>query len=292
MRFGMAFGLFCTIGLVGFAGFAQTPFHEHVTCYKHMNRGREWNDCITKTEGSTNPNVLFEFHGLGENVHSWITSKRDFLIRQAWHTQHLQAPTVVSVSFGSIWLLAQKNSSPRSGLFGYFRDVVYPSILKSLGPIHGQKILLGASMGGFNASQIYLKLPHYFNRYVLICPIIANVSPFSPAAKIQQYITQNNANPFRVYMMMDIAKNYFPTAQSYNTAYPLFLAKKYLNASYPPIYLSCSHEDPYGIFNGVKEFAKLAQRRGVDVEWRGTHGPHCTIDDSEVARVLAVGQNR
>lgn len=147
-------------------------------------------------------------------------------------------------------------------------------------------------MGGFNASQIYLKLPHYFNRYVLICPIIANVSPFSPAAKIQQYITQNNANPFRVYMMMDIAKNYFPTAQSYNTAYPLFLAKKYLNASYPPIYLSCSHEDPYGIFNGVKEFAKLAQRRGVDVEWRGTHGPHCTIDDSEVARVLAVGQNR
>ena len=264
-----------------------TSLGEEVTCYKHVYQSRPWAYCITKTIGSTNPDVLFEFHGIGEDEHAWINNNRDILIRDAWHSQRLQPPTVVSVSFGNVWLLAQKNAEPQSGLFEIFRDIVYPKIWQKLGPIHGHKILLGASMGGFNASQIYLKLPHYFDRYVLICPIIADISPFSSSALMSQYISQTHAAPFRVYLMMDVAKTYFSDEKSYDTAYPLQLAKKVLNASYPPIYLSCSYEDPYGIFTSVRAFKNLAVNRGIQVGWRATHGPHCTIDDNEVARVLA-----
>ncbi len=266
-----------------------TALGEEVTCFKNSYQSRAWNYCIAKTVGSTNPDVLFEFHGIGEDEHAWINGNRDYLIREAWHTQHLQAPTVVSVSFGNVWLLAEKNAKPASGLFEIFRDVVYPKIWQKLGPIHGQKILLGASMGGFNGSQIYLKLPHLFDRYVLICPIIADVSPFSPQAAIQKYISSSGASPFRVYVMLNVARTYFSDEKSYDTAYPLQLAQKVLNASYPPVYLSCSYEDPYGIFKSVVAFKNLAASRGIQVGWRATHGPHCTIDDNEVARVLATG---
>jgi hypothetical protein len=263
----------------------STDLGEDVSCYQDSLNGTEWKYCITTTKNSTNPDVLFEFHGISESENSWITKERDLSIRQAWHDLKLQPPTVVSLSFGQVWLLAEKNAAERSGLFELYRDTIYPRLLAKLGEIKGRKIALGASMGGFNVSQIYMKTPGFFDRYAMICPIVAELSPFADNYEIDRYVYLNHANPLRVHAMIKIAKDYFADPASFAKADVLGLVDE-VKESRPPLYLSCSHEDPYGIYHGVETFKDKAIKRGLKVKFVDTHGGHCTIDPADLARYL------
>lgn len=240
--------------------------------------------CVTRTEGSANPDLLYFMHGLNQDEHAW--GRRMEEIPARWTERGVAAPTVVTISFGKTWILAEKNTSARSGLFETVVNEVFPEIEAALGGLRGRRLLAGMSMGGFNATQLFLKRGDLFARVAILCPAITSVSPFAPKAEIDAYVRRTKANFLNVYTAVALAKNYFATAADYAAAAPLTLAEN-LGPASPPAHISCGMQDDYGFQEGAEEFAQIAIARQVpEATWQALEGAHCTFDGATVADFL------
>ena len=242
--------------------------------------------CVTKTQGSTNQDVLYYFHGRGLNESAWLDDTYyTAQLRQQWDETREQAPIVVSISFGKDWILAQKNQSPYSGLFEVFIQGLLPKIETSLGGVKGRRLLLGESMGGFNSIQMALKTT-LFEKVAILCAPIAEISPFSPTAEVEAYIRRTNADRSLVLELLEMGKAFFPTTRDWQTASPLALAREYKKASAPEFYLAAGYYDGYGLYSGNAKFGEILRRSGATINWRPQWGGHCAIDIESLARFL------
>src|SRR5947209_5243815 len=84
---------------------------------KQGTRPVAYDYCITRVAGSTNPDVIYHFHGLTQDHLAWVKDSLGVQIEKIWEQDRFAAPTVVSISFGQWWLLAEKNTKPQSGLY-------------------------------------------------------------------------------------------------------------------------------------------------------------------------------
>jgi len=99
--------------------------------------------CIYTPTGTHSRDILYYFHGLGGQETYWgddnyYTSQ----VRSEWAKNHERVPTVISVSFGPVWLLAEKNGSPYSGLLNAFTEKVMPMLEAQLGGLHGRRLIV------------------------------------------------------------------------------------------------------------------------------------------------------
>lgn len=248
-----------------------------------------FNYCISKATDSLNPDVVFHFHGLGSSEKVWSSEPFHYAaqIREDWDERGASAPTIVSVSFGPLWLLVEKNSSVNSGLFEAMAGYILPFLEKKIGGGKGERILVGESMGGFNASQLFLKAPNQFNRVALICPAIAGVSPFSSEAEINAYIKRTNANPEMVKRSIFLLQQFVPDAKNWENVSQLLLAEKNLSSKSPALYLSCGSYDEYGFYEGAKKFLKVAREKNVNLVWRPLSGGHCVVDIPSLSEFIS-----
>jgi enterochelin esterase-like enzyme len=102
--------------------------------------------------GKSARKLILQFHGGGESEKTWFESTGlGEQVRQSWRNSGIQAPSIVSVSFGPMWLLSNRSLLPQSGLYEVFVNEIFPYIEKQLmnGRID-ERILIGHSMGGFN----------------------------------------------------------------------------------------------------------------------------------------------
>ncbi|MGK5085856.1 alpha/beta fold hydrolase [Bdellovibrionota bacterium FG-1] len=247
-----------------------------------------WFYCLNRTEGSDSPDVLYYLHGAGGNERSWVDNDwKAKPIGEAWAAAGISAPLVVSVSFGAEWILADVNSSPVSGLLRVFVDEVLPKIEKKLGQIHGRRLLMGESMGGFNATQLILKFPRLFSRAVIACPVIADLSPYADPNEVQRFVRQTGANFSRVSWLLGLLGRYFGSESAWDHASPLRSALSHLGPGSPALHISCGRLDDFGIFEEAHRFAQIAQANGVpEVEWQPLEGGHCVIDQKAIALFL------
>lgn len=267
---------------------AQSAYASDLTtsCEK-VNEPIRWEYCLSKTEGSTNTDLVYHLHGAGENAHMWLNGRAGKAVREYWDNNKINAPMVVTVSFGPGWLLATKNASKNSGLYDVFTQIIMPYIENNV--LHGQfgkRLVFGYSMGGFNGSQLFLKNPELFKKVVLGCPALATVSPYAPAADIDAYIARTKASRSMVEFMLAVVKQFYPDDASYQQDAPFTVADKSLSVISPPLHLSCGQSDGYGFHEGSEEFAKLAQSRGVQVTWVSLPGEHCVMDIPSAAAFL------
>ncbi len=239
--------------------------------------------CIHQQAGSRNPDILYHLHGRGGSEKSW-SGKVSYgeLLRGYWKSRRIDAPTVVSVSFGPIWVLASKNLSPVSGLFEVLTEQVIPSIEKAL-HFHGRRLVLGESMGGFNTTQIYLRAKG-FAKAAALCAPIADLSLDATEEELTAFIEKSAAwayNPATVAQnvkdMVQMAGAFFPTEADWNGANPLELARS-VTPSQPPLYLAVGMYDPFANYEGNLLFSQALKKKGARVEWRPQWGGHCSID--------------
>ena len=256
------------------------------SCEK-MHAPVEWEYCVAKTADSKNTNLVYHLHGAGENVRTYLTSPRAKELREAWDKMGVDAPTVVTISFGPIWLLSSANASPRSGLYDLFTQVIMPHIEKNVlqGQVN-QRYIFGYSMGGYNGSQLFLKNPELFRSVVLGCPAMSTISPYASDADIQDYIRRNNARPDLVEFMLSVVKEFYPDDLSYQVDAPISKAGKILGPHYPPVHISCGESDGFGFHEGALTLAQVAASRGANVTWQSLPGPHCVLDIPAIAQFL------
>jgi hypothetical protein len=91
------------------------------------------------------------------------------------------APRVVSVSFGSHWLLSGETGKRQVVLTDDFAGPVLAQVEARVG-VPRRRLAWGMSMGGWNAAELSLRKPELFSRVALSCPALYEADPFLAAA--------------------------------------------------------------------------------------------------------------
>jgi pimeloyl-ACP methyl ester carboxylesterase len=256
-------------------------------CASETTDNVKWDYCMYRYSSSSQ-NVMFYFHGLGGNAKSWDEGQLEQKMLASWEQAGITPPLVISVSFGPTWFLADKNSSPQSGLYPFFMLRVLPFFEDKLINVNVDKTyLLGVSMGGFNAAQLYLRNPNLFSRVALLCPAMSTLSPQASDAEIQNFIALTGADPELVAKTVYLGKMFFPTAQDWQKNSPNVLAEKFLNSSYPPAYIANGMNDPYGFYPANNQFFSSAVNHGAPITRNFYPGAgHCEINADLAAHAL------
>lgn len=273
--------------LSGCRSFQAPPVQDNarVTC-ERFAKPRPWSYCLTIEPGASRE-LLYYLHGAGLNEKSWYDADNyTQAVRTAWKKSGQPLPSVASISFGGTWLLTSQNNLPESGLLDVFTEFIIPVIESRFAAPPERRLLMGESMGGFNAAQLVLSHGKLFSRAALLCPGLATVSPHGSDNEIQHYIQRTHADPAKVARIQAIARRFYPDAAHWEKAAPLLIGAQALNERSPALYISCGRQDEYGFFEGALAFSEIARAKGVAASWEPLEGPHCTVKPESVAAFL------
>lgn len=269
-----------SIGFCGRATFAATPLD--IQC-GIVHDSFTFGYCIHQVKGSVNSDVLYSFHRAGSSEYEWQHTSQNSNLYDEWGSH---APTVITVSYGNTWLLAEKNTSPQSGLLEHFIQNAIPILesLLSFTPLH--RLLIGTEMGGFNAIQLYFKAPQLFSRIALLNPSISAVGPYDDEAMIDRSIQKTGADPQRVRRQLYFTSTYFPTQADWKNADPISLALQKSYSTFPALWVSSDPYDRQGFFEGTQMLINVIQEKGGLPHWTKTSGRKDLSDLSDAALFL------
>lgn len=244
--------------------------------------------CVYRDPQSTNLDVIYELHGLGGYVESWQGTEAYQKVRARWTEKNLPFPTVVSLSFGKAWLVVPKNKKRVSGLYEFIVDWAVPYIEeKIIGPVRGKRTLLGVSMGGFNAIEIFARKSKFFKRLAVTCPAIATVSPYASRKEIKAYKERTGAKSSKVFMALLISRSYFGSEAEYEKNSPqAALENNFQPTTDNQVYLSTALTDHYGFQEGIRALKVWFQNHGTDITYVEHEGWHCNMEPNSLADFL------
>jgi pimeloyl-ACP methyl ester carboxylesterase len=242
------------------------------------------NYAVFRAENGVSDDVIYYLHGRNLDVSIWnddtyFTSQ----LQAYWQKSSSKPPTVVVVSYGSVWLLTPKNSQAESGLLDDFIARL-PEIESNIGKPN-RRILLGESMGGLNVLILGLSRPEMFSKIASLCPGVYLESPFSDYSTLRVGMKRTGADPKIIYGVTQMAKKYVSNDEEYDAINPISLIER-ADQNYPELYLSCGLYDKYGNFEGAEALANLAIKKGVKTSWHPLYGGHCAIDVASLADFL------
>lgn len=239
--------------------------------------------CITRAAGSTNPDLVYYFHESGARARSW--SENYGALYGAWSRSGKEPPAVISISFGARWLLAFEPPMGRS-LATQLVERILPELEGGLGGLKGDRLLVGRSLGGFNAAFLALKHPGLFKRVALLSPALLSISPHAPLWTVYAFLKRTRAQTPRVLALTRVFALLFPTERSWTDASPLALANQSDLTHAPAFYVSCGTQDEYGFFEGARNLVTTLQRRGSAAEWQALSARHWAMDFEALAGFL------
>lgn len=189
---------------------------------------------------------------------------------------------MISISFGSHWLLSEAEGGAQ--LFKVFKDDVMPTLEKEFQFDQSfKRSLIGMSMGGFNASQVFAKLPESFERIALLCPAFTSISPWAPQAEIDAYIKRTGAYSLLVNMAINLAQKEFVNAEMWDQENP-FANLGRMAATNIPVFIGVGDKDQYGFQEGALAFAEAMKSKTNQVDFYLVKGGgHCSYPLKELA---------
>ncbi|NCN27423.1 hypothetical protein GW915_07585 [bacterium] len=263
-------------------------------CYDSSLNSLAYSYCVTTTVGSQSKDVLYFFHGAFGNEKNWtggINADMRQRVRLYWQESGYDAPTVISLSLGTLWMVRDHES--KDGDLANL-DLITNSLIPELedkhlgGELQGRRLLMGVSMGGFNALTLMMKRPELWNKAAIIAPMIPLCDPW--ISDIKQYICvssdENKNNLFLAKIAHDLVKAQFPLPEQWESANPLNLAKSELNPNSVPFLLTVGNIDSFGFYTNGKQFAERAQNLGAPITWLPTGYKHGVYDAEVLAEYL------
>lgn len=252
----------------------ETEFSRFI-CGSEELQGGSFRYCFRDPEGVNHSDIVYFFHGLGGSEKTWHRQFLGTRMIQDWWTLRGYRPRVVSVSFGSQWLMVDNKRYP---LITYFTKVIMPFLEKKMGGLRGgRRHIIGQSMGGFNGAELALKKPGMFSRVALLCPAIATVGPYSSDREIEDYIERTGARRRLVNKMLRISRSVFIDKKDWDNHDPLRLMKNYSSSKKPRFYVSVGTSDGYGFQEGSRVFTQRASAFSFLFNWVPVPGGHCNF---------------
>jgi pimeloyl-ACP methyl ester carboxylesterase len=242
--------------------------------------------CVYRATGGVNGDVVYHLHGRNLEAEIWndpiyFTA----MVQGQWQRAGQRPPTVVSLSYGPVWLLAPQGQAEHSGLL----DRIWPDIRAieaRIGPPQRRR-LVGESMGGLNALVLGLSQPQHFDKVAALCPNVYLQTPFDPLRQIGAAVARTGAEPRIVFGIWSLARRHAANAEEWRRLAPLSLIEgAALAQARPSLYLSAGLYDRYGLYEGTERLAQRAAERGLPTEWHPLYGGHCAVDIASLAQFL------
>jgi len=246
--------------------------------------------CINRDVGGVNGDWLYHLHGRKLDETIWNDpSYMTAMIQGAWQQMGQRPPTVVTLSYGPVWLLTPKGKAEASGLLEQIH-----SDMAAIEARHGRparRLLLGESMGGLNALILGLNRPEHFAKVAALCPGVYVDSPFAPLSQLKAALERTGADPKIGFGVVRLARQYVTDDAEWQRISPLALIEQDLPAASPrpQLYVSNGLYDRYGNFEGSQRLIERARAQGWQTEWHPIYGGHCASDIDSLARFLLPG---
>lgn len=242
--------------------------------------------CVHTATGGVNEDVVYHLHARNLEAEVWNDPTYFTALLQA-HWQHagLLPPTIISLSYGPVWLLAPKGQAERSGLL----EAIWPGIRAIEARVGRPKrrLLMGESMGGLNSLILGLSQPQHFDKVAALCPVVYQDSPFAPLNQIRDGIARTGADPRTIFGIWQMSRSYVASAEEWSRFSPLSLIESAsAQQKRPSLYLSAGLHDRYGLYEGTERLARRAAQRGIPTTWHPLYGGHCAVDIASLSAFL------
>lgn len=242
--------------------------------------------CVHRASDGVNGDVIYHLHGRNLEAEIWNDPTYFTAMIQAyWQSAGLLPPTVVSMSYGPVWLLTPKGQAKDSGLL----DTIWSEISAIEARIGKprRRLLMGESMGGLNSLVLGLSQPQRFDKVAALCPNVYTDSPFAPLSQIREAMTRTGAEPRIIFGIWKLARRHVSNEAEWRRMSPLALIEAAaLQDARPSLYLSGGLYDRYGLYEGVERLAQRALQRGLPTEWHPLYGGHCAVDIASLGAFL------
>ena len=240
--------------------------------------------CVSRDRRGTNGDIVYHLHGRNLDESIWNDDTYfTAMLQSEWQRSSALPPTVVTLSYGSTWLLTPKGEKAASGLLDDLMSRL-PAIEAKIGHPR-RRLLMGESMGGLNVLVAGLSYPSQFAKVAALCPGVYAASPFAPVSTIRAAMGRTGADPKIVFGVWLMARKHLANDAKWRRISPLdLIARAGPNA--PALYLSNGLYDAYGNFEGTERLAEIARQRGIKTEWHPIYGGHCATDASSLATFL------
>jgi pimeloyl-ACP methyl ester carboxylesterase len=243
--------------------------------------------CVHRAAGGVNGDLVYHLHGRNLDAEVWNDPTYFTAMLQAyWHSAGLLPPTVISLSYGPVWLLAPQGRAESSGLLD--------TIWRDIGAIEARmgqprrRLLMGESMGGLNSLVLGLSQAQHFDKVAALCPAVYVDSPFTPLSQIREGLARTGADPRVIFGNWQLSRRYISSAEEWRRFSPLALIESAtVQEARTSLYLSAGLHDRHGLFEGTERLAQRARQRGLPTEWHPLYGGHCAIDVVSLGAFLA-----
>lgn len=242
--------------------------------------------CVHAAAGGVNGDVVYHLHGRNLEAEVWNDPTYFTALLQAhWQNAGLLPPTVISLSYGPVWLLAPKGQAEHSGLL----ETIWLDIQAIEARVGAPKrrMLMGESMGGLNSLVLGLSQPQHFVKVAALCPAVYKDSPFAPLSQIREAMVRTGADPRIIAGIWQLSRSYVSSADEWRRFSPLALIERAaVQETRLGLYLSAGLYDRYGLYEGTERLAQRAAQRGLSTEWHPLYGGHCAIDITSLGTFL------
>ena len=248
---------------------AQALNAVQATCGSGRQGWQSYSYCVQREAKPRSGTVLYYFHGNGGSESSWNTPEHQQLVNM-WGKQASAPSAIVSISFGTNWFLNQN-------LQEMVARKIIPEIESRLGFAVKKRVLLGESMGGFNAAVMALASPKVFDRIAIACPAVYPVNPYASSREVSQFVARQPAGTNTKFILKWFGKqqSYYRSADEFNALDPIRMPEKVTSSS-TPLYLMGDEKDSLGVYEGAKLMALAAKKRGLNVQWWSIpNADHC-----------------
>lgn len=231
---------------------------------------------------------IYFFHSVNGDRESWKTYA---------DTYRALAETVdfylVSVSFGDRWFLTNSAQEYQFHIpVARFAELLLNEVERAFPGKIANRIVMGTSMGAYNAAELAFRYPQAFSQALLISASILPIDPFSDESDILSEIDkiERNAQPIRhafkkalfwksphdsaMWSMLAYQRTRFVTHDNWNASDILETVKSAANL--PNTYISYGESDIYGAGNQL--LAELARDKATHLEIHELKGGHTAFD--------------
>ncbi len=237
-----------------------------------------WEYCVHHSPGSASGDLLVYFHGRRGNARWWndATYYTGELYTH-WRDRGTQPPTVVSISFGPLWVLSGENGAAFEGVIERSRD----HAVDWAGHDFDRLLVVGESMGGYNALLAGLDARVPVDKVAALCPPLSATSPFGTGVLGRL----RESAPREAFMLFAFSRAFFHDEVHWRHTDPV--ARVSAGESFEPaLHLSCGEHDPWGCQQGGQVLVDTLRAAGQSPQWQLLPQGHCAIDSRSLADFL------
>jgi pimeloyl-ACP methyl ester carboxylesterase len=274
--------IFFSFVLLSLLGCSQElPQRTQQVCKSEFIDGISASWCVESEIGKQSDQVVYYLHGIMDDEYRWSKTAIRSALYMTAIGQNKVLPTVVSISIGKFWFL-----TPDRRFLGVLdsnlkvvAESIIPRIEKDLNIEIKSRIIVGESMGSFNAFQIAANYPSMWSKAAMLCPAFLPVGPHSSPLEMAAYLKRNpHAEAKKLLAVFPLALIDFPTTNSWNLNNPILISK-YLNA-FPVSFIASNGWDQYGFNEGALLVANNLHQQGLTVHYATSpETGHCVHDE-------------